>query len=128
MEDLMTGSRKVLGGALLFAGAALLNSPAAAAEVAMYQPAQGLSHVFGSKHAVGYFLQKDGACALDVFVTENAGEETGPSASRLKMKMLPGEGLELTSAEGQTIEIKCGANASTVEVRAGTALTKYVSR
>jgi hypothetical protein len=128
MEVLMTGSRKVLGGALLFAGAALLSSPAAASEVAMYQPAQGLSHVFGSKHAVGYFLQKDGACALNVFLAENTGEEAGPAASWLKMKVLPGEGLKLTSAEGQTIEIKCGANASTLEVKAGSVSSKYVSR
>lgn len=124
----MTGSRKMLGGAFLFAGAALLSSPVAAADVASYQPAQGLSHVFGSKHAVGYFLQKDGACALNVFVAENSGEEAGTSASWLKVKVLPGEGLKLTSVEGQTIEIKCGANASTLEVKAESVSSKYVSR
>ena len=124
----MTDSRKVLGGALLFAGAALLSLPAAAEEAVMYQPAQGLSHLFGSKHAVGYFLQKDGACLVNLFVVENMGEEAGPSASRVQLKVLPGEDLKLTSAEGQTIQFKCGANASTLEVKAGKALGKFVSR
>jgi hypothetical protein len=128
MEDLTTGSRKVLGGALLLAGAALLNSSAAAEKMAMYRPAQGLSHVFGSKHAVGYFLQKDGACAIDLFLAEHTGEEPGPSASRVQFKVEPGEAFKLGSAEGQILEVKCGANASTLEVKAGGAPAKYFSR
>jgi len=121
----MTGSTNVLGGALLLAGAALLASPAAAEEVAMYRPAQGVSHYFGSKHVVGYFLEANGACAVNLFLAENT-VEAAPSASRVQFKVLPGENIKLTSAEGQAIEMKCGANASTLEVKAGNAKIRTV--
>ncbi len=124
----MIESTKELAGALLFAGAALLSTGAAAGDAGLYRPAQGLSHVFGSKHAVGYFLQRNGACAVNLFLAENTGEDAGPSASRLQLTVMPGDNVKLSSAEGQTIEMKCGDGAATLEVKAGSVSTRYVSR
>ena len=124
----MIDSRKGLAGALLFAGAAFLSNGAAAGDADLYRPAQGLSHFFGSKHAVGYFLQKNGACAVNLFLAENAGEDAGPSASRLELTVMPGDNVKLSSVEGQTIEMKCGDGAATLEVKAGSVSSRYVSR
>ena len=68
----MTRTGKVLLSGLLFAAAGAFTAQAAESDAAVYRPTQGLNHRFGSKLAVGYFLQKDGACALSIFLTENA--------------------------------------------------------
>ena len=78
---------------------------------------------------MGYFLRKDGACALNIFLTENADEgKAAPSASRLQVKVAPGENVKLNSVEGRSVEFKCGAGAATLEVKRGTVQNQYASR
>ena len=125
----MTRTGKVLLGGLLFAVAGAFTAQAAESVAAIYRQAQGLNHRFGSKLAVGYFLQKDGACALSIFLTENVDEGTPPpSASRLQVKVAPGENFKLNSVEGKSLEIKCGAGGATLEVKGGTVQSQYASR
>ena len=124
----MTRTGKVLLSSLLFAAAGAFTAQAAESDAAVYRPAQGLNHRFGSKLAVGYFLQKDGACALSIFLTENAEEGTPPSASRLLVKVAPGENVKLNSVEGKSLEIKCGAAGATLEVRSSTVQNQYAAR
>jgi hypothetical protein len=96
--------------------------------LSIYRPAQGLSYPLGSKLAVGYFLQNDGVCTVNLFVAENTGDNTGPAASRLRFKLPPAEHFILDSVEGQALELKCGADAATLEVERGSAPAKFVSR
>ena len=125
----MTRTGKVLLSGLLFAAVGAFTAQAAESDAAVYRPTQGLNHRFGSKLAVGYFLQKDGACALSIFLTENADEGTAPpSASRLQVKVAPGEDIKLNSVEGKSLEFKCGAGAATLEVKGGTVQNQYASR
>ncbi len=124
----MMGMGKVLLSGLLFAAAGAFAAQAAELEAAVYRPAQGLTHSFGSKLAVGYFLQKDGACALNIFLTENTGDATAPSASRLQVKVAPGESVKLNSAEGKSLEIKCGAEGATLEVKGGSFQNQFALR
>ncbi len=124
----MTRTGKVLLSGLLLAAAGAFTAQAAESDVAVYRPAQGLNHRFGSKLAVGYFLQKDGACAVSIFLTENVDEGTPPSASRLQVKVAPGDNVKLNSVEGKSLEIKCGAEGATLEVKGGTVQNQYASR
>lgn len=103
------------------AGAALV-TPAK-----IYQPAQAISHYFGSKHAVGYFQQTDGKCAMTVFISEDTDGRTSPSATRVRFTVKPGEKAEFGSIETQTLEVSCGTDAATVEVRNGTLQTVYAT-
>ncbi len=98
------------------------------ADHAVYKPAESISYNFGSTHAVGYFSQQNGVCALTMFVTENAADdETIPPATLVKFAVKPGDKADLRSVEGQAIEIKCGMDASTMEVRPGRVQAAYVT-
>jgi hypothetical protein len=124
----MKSIAKILTAGVILAGAGSIYANAVQANSGVYEPVQGLSYRFGSKLAVGYFSQKEGACALNIFVAENTGDDAGPSASRLQFKVMPGENVKLNSAEGESLEMKCGAQAATLEVKGGSFPARYVSR
>lgn len=107
------------------AGASVVTAGAAEGNSRVYRPIDGLSYNFGSKLAVGYFLQRDGACALNLFLAENTGDDTGPSAARLQVKVAPQESVKINSAEGHGLEIKCGDGAATLEVTDGSIPARY---
>lgn len=116
---------------LTVAGVMLSGSNAGAtlvtAAAATYKPAQAISHYFGSKHAVGYFQQKDGQCAMTILISEDTDGRTSPSATRLRMNVKPGEKVELESVETQTLEVSCGTDAASVEVRSGSFQSAYTT-
>lgn len=86
-----------------------------------YKAAQGIIETFGSKHAVGYFTQANGSCAMTLLVAEAATDgERVPSAARVRVNVKAGDKVELGAVEGQSLEIACGADAASVEVRHGT--------
>lgn len=118
-----------------FAGAALAAAIASGVRAerqpaeGVYKPDQGIIESFGSKHAVGYFAPKDGACAMTLFLAETAPEgESVPSAARVKLTVKPGDRAELGAVEGQSIELVCGTNAATVEVHRGSFKAAYVTQ
>lgn len=126
-------ARYAIAGALAVSALAGVSSNAAQAgslmEPAVYKPIQAISHYFGSKHAVGYYQAQGGACAMTVFISEDTdGLTTAPSATRMKFTVKAGDKAELGSVEAQTLEISCGADAQTVEVRTGGFHTAYVTR
>jgi hypothetical protein len=121
-------ARKLLLSVLLLAGAGTLDAGATETNSRVYRPVEGLSYNFGSKLAVGYFTQKDGACALNLLLAENTGDDTGPPAARLQVKVAPQQSVKINSAEGQAVDIKCGEGAATLEVRAGSIPARYARR
>jgi hypothetical protein len=82
-----------------------------------YASQQAISYSFGSKRAVGYFAAQNGTCALTMFLAEAEDGYIAPSAARIKFTVKPGESAELSSVEGQNLEVKCGKDAAAVEVR-----------
>lgn len=93
----------------------------------IYKPAQAISQYFGSKHAVGYFQQTDGQCAMTVFISEDTDGRTSPSATRVRVTVKPGEKAEFASVETQTLEVACGNDAATVEVKNGSLQKVYAT-
>ena len=77
---------------------------------------QAISYSFGSKRAVGYFAAHEGTCALSMFLAE-ASDDVPPSATRVSVKVKPGESAQLASVEGQGLEVTCGVGAASVDVR-----------
>jgi hypothetical protein len=95
----------------------------------VYKPAQGVIETFGSKHAVGYFAQKDGACAMTLFIAETNDEGNRvPTASRLRVNVKPGDKTELGAVEGQSLEITCGTDAASIEISHGTFKAAYLTQ
>lgn len=94
-----------------------------------YKPAQAIVETFGSKQTVGYFAQQNGACAVTLFVTESASDgERAPTAARVRVNVKAGEKAELAAAEGQAIEVACGADAASVEIRRSSFKAAYVTQ
>ncbi|MFY9641247.1 MAG: hypothetical protein WCD20_05920 [Rhodomicrobium sp.] len=122
----MKNTGKMLIAGVVFAGAGLAGAHAGDKNMSVYHPIQGLSYSVGSKLAVGYFTQQDGACLLNLFVAENTGDR--PSASHLQFKVTPGENVIFNTPEGEALEMKCGTGGATLEVKGGTIPARYVSR
>lgn len=108
----------VTGGLAVAAAAPTTTDGDARADEATFRPLQALTYTLGSKHAVGYFEQKDGQCSLTLMVAEAIDPmvETPLSAARVKLTMLPGQAADLASEEGQSIAITCGSYGGTVTV------------
>jgi hypothetical protein len=85
--------------------------------VSDYVPSQAINHSFGSKRAVGYYAVQDGNCALTMYLAEAENGDVAPSAARIHFTVKPGESAELSSVEGQALQVKCGADAGAVEIR-----------
>ena len=110
-------------------GAVMIGSVAAVASSdedagpgqASYVPMQGISHDLGSKSAIGYFIREAGACQVVLMIAEKVDPETAamPSAARLRLVLLPGQAAGLDSEEGRTVDLTCGENAATLDVRSG---------
>jgi len=124
----MTRTGKMLLAGLLLAGSGAFTAEAGETTTVVYRPIQGLSHHVGSKLVAGYFQQKDGACALSLFLAESTGEDTVPSASHVLLKVAPGENIKLNAVEGDPLEIKCGAEGATLEVKGGSVPARFASR
>lgn len=86
--------------------------------VQTYRATQAISHVMGSKRAVGYFQSVAGKCQLTLMIAEAVDPDVTqpPSAARMILAMLPGQSVALGSAEGELMTATCGAGADTLEV------------
>ncbi len=84
----------------------------------IYRSTQAISHELGSKKAVGYFLSHNGACQLTLMVAEAVDVDVAPpsSAAKLSVSILPGQSASLSSEEGQSMLMTCGADAQTLTV------------
>jgi hypothetical protein len=114
--------------ALACASVSLFSSQAESSETGIYRPVQSISYTYGSKIAVGYFQQKEGTCAISLFLSENTGDDTISTPSRLRLKLAPAGNLALNSGQGQALELMCGAEAATLEVKPVTVPARFVSR
>jgi hypothetical protein len=111
-------ARKLAVGALL--ALASVTAPAAQAgqdaAPRSFGQHQAISYSFGSKRAVGYFAAHEGTCSLSMFLAD-ASDDVPPSATRVSVNVKPGDSAQLASAEGQGLEVTCGAGAASVDVR-----------
>src|SRR5690606_13783297 len=115
MRTVLATSLTALG---LLAASRTAQAQAGESPAAVYKPVEGISQRFGTKLAAGYFLPRDGACAVTIFVAEN-GDTVRTEPVRVQLAVLPGKTAELSSPEGTALQVKCGENASKLEVRRG---------
>lgn len=82
-------------------------------------PLKGVSFDVGAKHAVGYFVGQNGACAVtlvvaDVLTDENAVPAAG---ARVSVSVADGKSVRLDTAMGKSLDFACTANATAMTVR-----------
>jgi hypothetical protein len=89
-----------------------------AAPTEAYRATEVISHVPGSKQAVGYFQTINGQCKLTLMAAEaiDPDRDAPGSAARLRFVLHPGEQAALATKEGQEMVLVCGAGAATMEV------------
>jgi hypothetical protein len=82
-------------------------------------PGRAASFDVGSKHAIGYFITQNNACHLTVVLADLEGGEAGTDSpgTRFVVPVLPGKGLQLDTASGQSAEFFCGPGASRMTAR-----------
>jgi hypothetical protein len=94
-------------------------APAAIASdlnVPVLTPGKGVSFDFGSKRAVGYFLNERGTCKVTLMLAEAAREEGAlpPTAARVNVSVAPGNSARV-DADGKALEFVCRASYMTVK-------------
>ena len=104
-----------------WATVALAGSRSAVEDKAVYAPIESIRYDFGSKSMSGYFVEQAGAChvMLMVFETTDPDKSPLPSATRVRLVLLPGQKAGLDSEEGRSLNFTCGARGTTLFVDAG---------
>jgi hypothetical protein len=101
--------------------AASSGSPPRVEDRAVYAPIQSISYRFGSKAMSGYFVrqvQQAASCVVTLMVTENSDPDqpTSVTPARLRLVLYPGQIAGFDSAEGGSLNLTCGAGATTLLV------------
>jgi hypothetical protein len=104
-----------------WAPAASAESRSAVEDKAVFAPIDSVHYDFGSKSMSGYFVQQGGAChvMLMVFETTDPDKSRPPSATRVRLVLLPGQIAGLDSEEGRSLNFTCGKGGATLLVDAG---------
>jgi hypothetical protein len=104
-----------------WAPAASAGSPSAVEDKAVYAPIESIRYDFGSKSMSGYFVEQAGAChvMLMVYETTDPDKSPPPSATRVRLVLLPGQIAGLDSEEGRSLNFTCGERGRTLFVNAG---------
>ena len=107
-----------IGALVLSARTAMVRAVSSAARTETYHATEVISHVLGSKQAVGYFQTVKGQCELTLMVAEaiDPDRDVPGSAARLRFTLHPGEQAALATEEGREMVLVCGAGAATIEV------------
>lgn len=97
-----------------------LAAPVSASELhsVVLKPAKGQSFEVGANKAVGYFLAKDGKCAVTLMVAP-AGEkdDVKGAGTRVSFDVEPGATGAFEASEGQALQFACEAGAKTLTVK-----------
>jgi hypothetical protein len=107
-----------VGALALSARAGIIRAASSTPPPETYRATEVISHVLGSKQAIGYFHAVNGQCVLSLMVAEavDPDRDVPGSAARLRFALHPGQQAELASEEGPEMLLACGAGAATVEV------------
>jgi hypothetical protein len=107
-----------VGALALSARTGMIRAASSTAPTETYRATEVISHVLGSKQAIGYFHAVNSQCVLTLMVAEavDPDRDVPGSAARLRFALRPGQQAELASEEGPEMVLACGAGAATVEV------------
>lgn len=96
-------------------------SPSPLEHEAQYAPIQSISYEFGSKSVSGYFVQQAATCVVTLMVAEKSDPEAplALSPTRVRLVLNPGQTAGLDSEEGRSLNVTCGADATTLIVDVG---------
>ena len=72
---------------------------------------------FGNKHAIAFYEQDNGRCAVSAVVYEKTDADTGmTTAARFRVNLNPREVVHVDSTDNKTLTLRCGDYAETLSV------------
>jgi hypothetical protein len=88
---------------------------------AVFAPVESIRYDFRSKSMSGYFVEQASACRVMLMVSEatDPDQSPRPSATRIRLVLLPGQIAGLDSEEGRSLNFTCGEGGTTLLVSAG---------
>ncbi len=100
---------------VLMAGTA---TKASADEAVILDPGAGMSKVVGTKRATTFFYPKSGECEITLLLADvNVDtKQEYLSASRLKIRLTPGNITRIDGFKGESLSIVCNEDAKTLTV------------
>ncbi|MCZ7596085.1 MAG: hypothetical protein M5U16_15225 [Hyphomicrobium sp.] len=83
-----------------------------------FKPLHGISLHVGSKHAVGYFMPKNGVCELTLVVGEEPANEEilGVTPTRFRASVKAGQHVRFDTGEGKELAFYCAQSATAMSV------------
>ncbi len=109
---------------LVVCGLSLTTAMAENSNVQTVRPGHGISLDVGSKHVVGYFLADAKSCQVTLMMSDRSVEDEVPqkTAARIRQTVLPHAVARVDTAEGESLELSCQAEAKGLGVLVKTTL------
>jgi hypothetical protein len=79
-------------------------------------PSEPILATIGGQRVIAFFLPERGACAVNAIIWKDAGAEAPYASSRVRLSLRPGEMVEFDHGARQSMNLLCGADASTLTV------------
>ncbi|MEW5962601.1 MAG: hypothetical protein AB1749_03480 [Pseudomonadota bacterium] len=113
---------KLIGGLVAGVMAVAAASPAFSGDAIparLLAPSEGISVNVGGTHVVGYFVAREGRCALTVVLGESMREDlTIPAVGRrLHVVVEPAAAARLDTADGKSLAFACARGATAMTVK-----------
>jgi hypothetical protein len=85
-------------------------------------PGEPILASMSGQRVIAYFVPERGACAVNAIVWKDAGADAPYASSRVKLSLRPGEMIQFDHGARQSLNLLCGADASTLTAVAPAAL------
>jgi hypothetical protein len=77
-------------------------------------PSEPILATIGGQRVIAFFLPERGSCAVNAIIWKDAGVDAPYASSRIKVSLRPGEMIQLESGLRHSMNLLCGADASTL--------------
>ena len=77
-------------------------------------PREPILATMGGQHVVAFFVPERGSCAVNAVIWKDAQADAPYASSRVKLSLRPGEMIQFDHGVRQSMNLLCGADASTL--------------
>lgn len=79
-------------------------------------PREPILATIGGQRVIAFFVPERGSCAVNAIIWKDAGVDAPYASSRVRLSLRPGEMVEFDHGAKQSMNLLCGADASTLAV------------
>ncbi len=91
-------------------------------------PSEPILATIGGQRVIAFFVPERGSCAVNAIIWKDAGAEAPYASSRVRVSLRPGEMVEFDHGARESMNLLCGADASTLTVVAPAELITHAER